>query len=141
VNHKKAQQVIGQCICHFREQRKLTLEGLAAAAGITYQYLSGIENGKENFSILVLEELAAALQISINTLIALAYEPEANQNIVPIQSAYFRPQVPLPPNLTIEHLEAAANQTIVIIHQLNQNLLRETAKPLHKYCSLPSRAW
>lgn len=72
-NGKIAVKVIGGAIRGMREQRGLTLEGLAANADISYQYLSGIETGKENFSIRILEKIARALDVSLVALISDAY--------------------------------------------------------------------
>ena len=77
-NGRAAVKVIGGAIRGMREERGLTLEGLAANAEISYQYLSGIETGKENFSIRILEKIARALDVTLVTLIADAYnEPAA----------------------------------------------------------------
>ena len=74
---KVAVKVIGGAIRELRERRGLTLEGLAANADISYQYLSGIETGKENFSIRILEKIARALELPMVALISQAYEREA----------------------------------------------------------------
>lgn len=73
-NGRVAVKIIGGAIRSMREARGLTLEGLAANADISYQYLSGIETGKENFSIRILEKIARALDVSLVTLIARAYD-------------------------------------------------------------------
>ena len=73
-NTKAAVKIIGEEIREQREHRGWTLEGLAANADISYQYLSGIETGKENFSIRILEKIAGALEMPIVTLISSAYE-------------------------------------------------------------------
>ena len=56
-----AKTVIGNFVRGLREQKKLTQDELASRTGITYQYLSGLENGRENFSIGILESLGKAL--------------------------------------------------------------------------------
>jgi transcriptional regulator with XRE-family HTH domain len=73
-NGKVAVKVIGGAIRQVREQQGLTLEQLAANADISYQYLSGIETGKENFSIRILEKISRALDLPMVSLIAAAYE-------------------------------------------------------------------
>lgn len=78
-NAKMATKVIGAAIRELREERGLTLEGLAATADISYQYLSGIETGKENFSIKILEKISRALDTPIVTLISLAYGRDAEK--------------------------------------------------------------
>ncbi len=72
-----AQKILGAGIRALREQRNLSQENLSDQAGISYQYLSGIENGKENFTIQVLESLANALEIPLEMLVAAAYEKGA----------------------------------------------------------------
>jgi DNA-binding XRE family transcriptional regulator len=69
-----AMKVIGGAIREARAERRLTLEVLAKQAEISYQYLSGIECGKENFSIYILEKIARALEIPMPQLIASAYK-------------------------------------------------------------------
>ncbi len=128
-----AQRLIGRYIRQLREQKGMTLEELASEAGISYQYLSGVENGKENFTISVLESVANALQLPIRTIVSLAYEemnaiaaPRANPN-------YFRANVPLPEGLEIDHLEAAMNQAQVMFHRINRNLMIEVGKPIQAF--------
>ncbi|MDA8364541.1 MAG: helix-turn-helix domain-containing protein [Gammaproteobacteria bacterium] len=65
---KRAQKMVGASVRAIRNQRGLTLEGLAQRAGITYQYLSAIENGRENFSIQVIERISHALRLSLGDL-------------------------------------------------------------------------
>ena len=74
--HRSAAKVIGGAIREARLARSVTLEGLAKAAGISYQYLSGIETGKENFSIHILEKIACALDLPLVALISGAYGRE-----------------------------------------------------------------
>jgi len=73
-----AQRLIGAAIRRFRERDSLTQEQLALKAGFSYQYLCGIETGKENFSIRVLEQVARALAVTPATLVAVAYGEEAS---------------------------------------------------------------
>jgi transcriptional regulator with XRE-family HTH domain len=68
-------KVIGGAIREARAERGLTLEVLARHAEISYQYLSGIECGKENFSIHILEKIARALDVPMVALVTAAYEP------------------------------------------------------------------
>jgi transcriptional regulator with XRE-family HTH domain len=129
---REAQKIIGACLRALREQRGLTLETLAAKAGITYQYLSGVETGKENFSIQVLENLSGALGIPIKSLIASAYNRAEGHAAPTLENHFFRPQVPLPEGLTFEHVKAAANLTQSIIHRMNRNMREEVGVPLQQ---------
>ena len=72
-------KVLGAAIRDLREQKGLTLEGLASKAGISYQYLSGIETGKENFSIRILEQITRALEIPLWQLVEKAYGASGQQ--------------------------------------------------------------
>lgn len=52
----------------WREQRGLTQEALATAAGISKPYLSQIETGKRRGSVTVLSQLARALEVPLEVL-------------------------------------------------------------------------
>jgi transcriptional regulator with XRE-family HTH domain len=124
---------IGRFIRRLREQKQLTQEQLAAKTGITYQHLSGMENGRENFTIDILESLARALDYPLPQFIAGAFAPESTVSGITVNRDYFRPQVPLPPGMKISHLEAAMNATQSIVARINANLLVSGAKPLPEY--------
>jgi transcriptional regulator with XRE-family HTH domain len=128
-----AQQLIGRLIRSLREQRSLTLEQLASRAGITYQYLSGVENGKENFTIGVLEKIAEALPFSMSALVTAAYHEEEALASPHAEPQWFRPAVPLPDGLTAKHLEAAANQAVLVVHRINKHLVSATGRPLQRF--------
>lgn len=55
---------IGQNIAKLRKQKKLSQEDLAGAAEIDRSFLSEIENGYKNLSILVLFRIAKALDVT-----------------------------------------------------------------------------
>jgi DNA-binding XRE family transcriptional regulator len=128
-----AKAIIGRFVRSLREQRGLTQDQLAARTGITYQYLSGLENGRENFSIEVLEALAKALGYTVPKFIAVAYAPEAAAAAPAVKPDCFRSQAPLPPGLKCSHLEAAMNATQSIVAAINANLVATGAKPLPEY--------
>ena len=65
---EKAQKLVGICIRVIRSLRGLALDRLAHKAGITYQHLFAIENGRENFLIQAIERIARALRISLRDL-------------------------------------------------------------------------
>ncbi len=126
----EAQQIIGACVRVFREQQGFSQETLAARANISYQYLSGIETGKENFSMQVLESLAKALGVPVKTLVLVAYDKTDMISAPCLEPNFFRPQVPLPEGLSVSHLEAAANLTQSMVHRINRNLKLEIGQPL-----------
>jgi transcriptional regulator with XRE-family HTH domain len=124
---------IGRFIRRLREQKQLTQEQLATKTGITYQHLSGMENGRENFTIDILESLARALDYPLPQFVAGAFAPESTASGITVNRDYFRPQVPLPPGMKISHLESAMNATQSIVARINANLLVSGAKPLPEY--------
>jgi len=124
---------IGRFIRKLREQNNLTQEQLANKTGITYQHLSGMENGRENFTIDILEALARSLAYPLPQLIAGAFAPDSSAPGIIVNRDYFRPQVPLPPGMSISHLEAAMNATQSIVARINANLQASGAKPLPEY--------
>lgn len=125
-----AQQIIGSCIRVLREQRGWNLEKLAERSDISYQYLSGVETGKENFTVQVLERLSSALGFPVKTLVATAYNNAAGLAAPVVQDQFFRPQVPLPEGLSIDHLRSALNQTQMMVHVMNRNMVEEVGSPL-----------
>lgn len=125
-----AQTVLGAYIRAARERKGLTLEALAAKAGISYQYLSGVETGKENFSLQILEALSKAMDLPLRNLVASAYDLATGTSAPTLSREFFRPSVPLPEGLTVAHIETAANLTQSIIHRMNRNMLQEIGQPL-----------
>lgn len=128
-----AKSIIGRFVRQLRESKGLTQEQVATSAGISYQFLSGLENGRENFSIDVLESLAQALGVSLERLVAEAFSERRNLAAPAAEAKYFRPQVPLPPGMKVSHLEAALNATQGLVARINSNLVASGAKPLPEY--------
>ena len=128
-----AKTTIGRFVRKLREQKKLTQDQLAVKTGITYQYLSGLENGRENFSIEILESLGGALACPLSQLVAGAFAPDRATSDILVNRDYFRPQAPLPPGLKVAHLESAMNATQSIVASINANLIASGAKPLPEY--------
>jgi transcriptional regulator with XRE-family HTH domain len=60
---------IGNRIREYRNDRKLTIEGLAVAAEMEYTQLSRIERGKINTGIFHIYKIAGSLGISMNELL------------------------------------------------------------------------
>ena len=59
---------IGQQIKLYRKKKGYTLEGLSERCGLSTSYLSLLERGKNNPTILTIQEICAALDISISDL-------------------------------------------------------------------------
>lgn len=60
----------GAAVKAVREEKGLTQEELAHRAGIHRTYLSDVERGSRNVSLLILEKLAKALELSLADLFA-----------------------------------------------------------------------
>jgi transcriptional regulator with XRE-family HTH domain len=127
-----AKTSLGKAIRQIRESLRLSQEKLAGDAGITYQYLSALENGKENFSIGILESLARSLGTSVAPLVAQAFNP--NPTPPPkVHRRFFIKDAPLPRGLTAQHLEKALNETQSVIRMINATLMQVTSRPLSAY--------
>lgn len=59
---------LGMRIRYLREQKKMTLEDLAFEANVNKNYLSDLERGNRNPTVKILERIALALEISLETL-------------------------------------------------------------------------
>ncbi len=128
-----AKKLLGLAIRSQREALKLSQERLAERAGITYQYLSALENGRENFTVGVLESLASALGGNLPELVASAYshtEPDAD---FPKIDRRFLRKVPLPTGLTLTHLADTLDETQRVFRLLNQSLVRAGGRALPSY--------
>jgi transcriptional regulator with XRE-family HTH domain len=128
-----AKAILGRFVRKMREQGSFTQEQLARKTGITYQYLSGLENGRENFSIDILDSLGTALECPLPQLVSGAFAEKTTAPIPTIDRHCFRPRVPLPAGLTLLHLERAMNAAQRILAIISSNLLSNGAKPLYAY--------
>ncbi|MBM3216649.1 helix-turn-helix transcriptional regulator [Candidatus Poribacteria bacterium] len=126
-----ASALLGRAIRLFRESSGLSQERLADLAGITYQYLSAVENGKENFTVGVLESIARALGITLDLLVEQAYTSSSPVPVVDKRN--FVHGAALPPELRVEHIEAALNETQRVIRLINASLVRDSGRPLPAY--------
>ena len=62
-------KTIGKNIRSFRKKAGLSQIDLAVAVGIDRAYLSEIENGHRNFTIMLLQNLATALSVPLEDLL------------------------------------------------------------------------
>jgi transcriptional regulator with XRE-family HTH domain len=69
-DHEAALALLGATIQHHRQQQGLSQRMLAVHTGLSHTYLSQIEQGKRNPTILSLRSIADALHISLWLLIA-----------------------------------------------------------------------
>lgn len=57
-------KLVGDNCARIRKERGWSQEELAERSGLSQQYLSGLERGKRNPTIVTIYELAAALKVS-----------------------------------------------------------------------------
>jgi transcriptional regulator with XRE-family HTH domain len=57
-------KLVGENVKRIREKKGLTQERLAEISGFSQQYISGIEQGRRNPTVITLYELAASLGVS-----------------------------------------------------------------------------
>jgi transcriptional regulator with XRE-family HTH domain len=57
-------KLVGRNFARLRREKRLTQEELEARSGFSQQYLSGLELGKRNPTVVTLYELAQALGVS-----------------------------------------------------------------------------
>ena len=63
-------KLVGRNVARLRRERGLTQEEVAARSGFSQQYLSSLERGKRNPTVITLYELAQALGVSHLDLVA-----------------------------------------------------------------------
>ena len=63
-------KLVGRNFARFRKAKGFTQESFADASGFTQQYISGLERGRRNPTVVTLFELASALGISHADLVA-----------------------------------------------------------------------
>lgn len=56
-------RLVGKNFARLRDERNMTQEDVAAATGISQQYLSGLERGKRNPTIITIYEISQALDV------------------------------------------------------------------------------
>ncbi|WP_406701428.1 helix-turn-helix domain-containing protein [Sphingomonas caeni] len=57
-------KLVGANVARIRRERGLTQEALAELCGLSQQYLSGLERGQRNPTIVTIYEIAMALGVS-----------------------------------------------------------------------------
>lgn len=57
-------KLVGENTARIRKEKGLTQEALAEKSGLSQQYISGLENGQRNPTIVTIYELATALGAS-----------------------------------------------------------------------------
>jgi len=68
-------QVIAQRVAAYRKRQRLSLDQLAARAGVSKGSLAGLEKGTGNPGIALLCQTASALGVSVSDLLGLAAAP------------------------------------------------------------------
>ena len=62
-------KLVGRNVRRLRTDQGLTQEAFAEASGISQQYLSGLERGLRNPTVVTLYEIATALRVSVEDLV------------------------------------------------------------------------
>ena len=63
-------KLVGRSVKRIRQEKGLTQEQLAELSGFSQQYISGLEQGRRNPTVVSLYELATALGISHTELVS-----------------------------------------------------------------------
>ena len=72
-------KLVGRNFARLRRERGLTQEEVEARSGFSQQYLSGLEQGRRNPTVITLYELAQALEVSHVELVKPSGEPSSDQ--------------------------------------------------------------
>ncbi|OCC05424.1 transcriptional regulator [Labrys sp. WJW] len=72
-------KLVGQNFARLRQERNLTQEEVEARSGFSQQYLSKLERGKRNPTLITLYELAQALGVSHVELVLPPQEEDLNR--------------------------------------------------------------
>nr|WP_239447404.1 helix-turn-helix transcriptional regulator [Parasphingorhabdus marina] len=56
-------KLVGDNVCRIRKERGLTQEKLSELSGLSQQYISDLERGKRNPTIVTIYEIAMALEV------------------------------------------------------------------------------
>jgi transcriptional regulator with XRE-family HTH domain len=70
--HHQDLQAFGFAVRTLREERRMTLEGLAEAAGLSWRMVIGVEHGQRNPSLITVLALAQGLGLRAEQLIRCA---------------------------------------------------------------------
>ena len=62
-------KLVGRNVRHVREHKSLTQEQLAVLSGFSQQYISSLEQGRRNPTIITIYEIAQALGVSHEDLV------------------------------------------------------------------------
>lgn len=62
-------RLVGRNVQRIRLRKRLTQEQLAEISGFSQQYISGLEKGRRNPTIITIYELALALEVSHTDLV------------------------------------------------------------------------
>jgi len=63
-------KLVGDNVCRIRKEKGLTQEQLSELSGLSQQYISDLERGKRNPTIVTIYELAMALKVGHLELVA-----------------------------------------------------------------------
>jgi transcriptional regulator with XRE-family HTH domain len=125
-------QIVGGFIRDMRNKRKMSQQALSDKSGVTYQYLSEIENGKANLTLDVLSAISRALGLNLPKLVSMAFMAHEAAAVPATKANFFRRQTPLPGSLSFEEIESVLNETQRLVAAINYNLVNIGSSPLHR---------
>ncbi|QZY50719.1 cupin domain-containing protein [Leucobacter tenebrionis] len=107
---------LGKGLRRQREARGLSLRSVATAVGVSASMLSQVETGKLHPSVPKLFEIAAYLEISVDSLLGLPSGEEAGPSRLAVERAVQRreaaPRIDIQNGVTWERLASAADENV-----------------------------
>lgn len=64
VSRMDMRKLVGDNVCRIRKEHGLTQEQLSELSGLSQQYISDLERGKRNPTIVTIYELALAMEVT-----------------------------------------------------------------------------
>jgi len=98
---------LGRRVRHFRMEKNLTQEEVAELCGLSTKYISDLERGKANVTVMVLDKVAASFGVAPTDL--LAHEHEAERALLVNEIAQF--------------LETADDEKVRILYRIMKGVL------------------
>jgi transcriptional regulator with XRE-family HTH domain len=126
--------VFGEHVRVFRQALRLSQEALALAAGLDRTYIGGVERGERNISLLNMQKIAHALNVSLADL--LRFEQETNVMREPASNGFLNANVLENIGLNHEILRQAIRDTYSLLDQIDKTLEKAEVFPLSQTVEL-----
>ena len=122
---------IGARVRRERRRRQLTVDGLARASGVSFGGISELERGRGNPSLLTLQRIGRALDLTLNQLLA---DPAGDEMVVRADGRAL-----LPPYDVTEGQQAVKRELLTPRGQTTLQVIRSTIPPQFSNESSPFR--